>query len=97
MKDIVYEEWVPAGTLMKALVEFSSLLILCKKDFCKTMLKKGVFYRMRYTIALGRLGYLTSCLVNTMYEAMKAKVVTMVRTSMLGPAYMRLLVTEAAS
>ena len=29
MKDVVYVEWVPAGTLIKALVGFFSLLILC--------------------------------------------------------------------
>jgi len=29
MKDVVYVEWVPAGTLMKALLGFSSLLIMC--------------------------------------------------------------------
>ena len=29
MKDVVYMEWVPAGTLMKALVGSFSLLILC--------------------------------------------------------------------
>jgi len=29
MKDVLYVEWVPAGTLMKALVGFFSLLILC--------------------------------------------------------------------
>ncbi|MCK4633563.1 hypothetical protein KAT42_01920, partial [Candidatus Bathyarchaeota archaeon] len=29
MKDIVYVEWVPAGTLMKVLVGSFSLLILC--------------------------------------------------------------------
>ena len=29
MKDVVYLEWVPAGTLIKALVGFLSLLILC--------------------------------------------------------------------
>jgi len=29
MKDVVYVEWVPAGTLMKVLVAFFSLLILC--------------------------------------------------------------------
>jgi hypothetical protein len=29
MKDIVYVEWVPAGTLIKALVGFFSLLSLC--------------------------------------------------------------------
>ena len=29
MKNLVYEEWVAAGTLMKALVGFFSLLIMC--------------------------------------------------------------------
>ena len=29
MKDVVYVEWVPAGTLIKALVGFFSLLVLC--------------------------------------------------------------------
>jgi len=29
MKDVVYVEWVPAGTLIKALVGFFSLLSLC--------------------------------------------------------------------
>ena len=29
MKDIVYVEWIPLGTLMKALVGFFSLFILC--------------------------------------------------------------------
>ena len=29
MKDVVYVEWVPAGTLIKALVGFLSLLSLC--------------------------------------------------------------------
>ena len=29
MKDVVYEEWVPAGTFVKALVGFFSLLSLC--------------------------------------------------------------------
>ena len=29
MKDVLYVEWVPAGTLIKALVGFFSLLILC--------------------------------------------------------------------
>ncbi len=29
MKDVVYREWVPLGTSMKALVGFFSLLVLC--------------------------------------------------------------------
>ena len=29
MKDVLYKEWVPAGTLIKALVGFFSFLILC--------------------------------------------------------------------
>jgi len=29
MKDVVYAEWVPAGTLIKALVGFFSLFIMC--------------------------------------------------------------------
>jgi len=29
MENVVYSEWVPAGTLIKALVGFFSLLILC--------------------------------------------------------------------
>ena len=29
MVDVVYSEWVPAGTLVKALVGFVSLLLLC--------------------------------------------------------------------
>jgi hypothetical protein len=29
MKDVVYAEWVPTGTLIKALVGFFSLLIMC--------------------------------------------------------------------
>jgi hypothetical protein len=29
MKDVVYVEWIPLGTLMKALVGFFSLFILC--------------------------------------------------------------------
>ena len=29
MRDIIYSEWVPAGTLVKTLVGFVSLLVLC--------------------------------------------------------------------